>query len=450
MRRATYRALRRLYDWQTLLADRLTPLGRFVAASALAAAVFGIDTRANLIHQVFALTTSLLLIALLAALIGERRLRRELSAERALPRYASVGTPVRYVARLRVARRTSASGCAIAEQLPDPCPAEEAFLDPRFGADAGDGRFDRMMGYPRWLRLIEHGRWAEPIPAKTLEGVPAQHELTQTMHLTPRRRGYLRLTGISVTRPDPFGLVNSRVLLPCESSLLVLPRRYPAPRLALPGRRQHQPGGMTLASSVGDSQEVIGLREYRPGDSLRAIHWASWARSGKPQVKEHQDEFFTRHALALDTFVRDPLDPCFEAAVSVAASLCDALQEGDGLLDLLLVGAATFSFSAGRGLAGTEQLLEVLACAEPCTDRPFKQLERALLQRAGRLSAVVLVLLAFDAQRRSLVQRLRALGLPVRLLIVSEQPTAQLFADWPGERPRPIHPQRLAADLAQQ
>lgn len=445
-----YRALRRLYDWETLLAERLTPLGRFTAATGLGAAVFGIDTRANLIHQVFAITAALLLVSLAAALLGERRLRRELAASRVLPRHATVGVPVRSLARLQVAHRGSASGCAIAECLPDPRPPLAAFLDVQRAADRRDSRFDRLMGYPRWRRLIEHGRWVESIKAKGLEGHPTQGTFSAAMRLTPRRRGYLHLTGFWVTRPDPLGLVKARVLLPCQDALLVLPRRYPAPRFTLPGRRQHQPGGMTLASSVGDSQEFIGLRDYCPGDAMRTIHWASWARTGKPQVKEYQDEFFTRHALVLDTFVDDPLDPCFEAAVSVAASLCEALQNGDGLLDMLLIGTETFCFTAGRGLAGTEQLLEILACAEPCTERPFAQLEPALLQRAGRLSAAVLVLLGFDARRRGLVQRLRANGLPIRLMIVSEQPPDQLYADWPDERPRPIHPQRLAADLAAQ
>ena len=43
------------------------------------------------------------------------------------------------------------------------------------------------------------------------------------------------------------------------------------------------------------------LRDYRPGDPLQRVHWKSFARTGRPVVKEYQDEFFERHALVLDT-----------------------------------------------------------------------------------------------------------------------------------------------------
>ena len=57
-----------------------------------------------------------------------------------------------------------------------------------------------------------------------------------------------------------------------------------------------------MASSVGESEEFVSLRDYRRGDPMRHIHWKSWAKTGKPIVKEFQDEFFVRHALILDTF----------------------------------------------------------------------------------------------------------------------------------------------------
>jgi uncharacterized protein (DUF58 family) len=57
-----------------------------------------------------------------------------------------------------------------------------------------------------------------------------------------------------------------------------------------------------MASNIGQSEEFVSLREYRRGDPPRHIHWRSWAKAGKPIVKEFEDEFFVRHALVLDTF----------------------------------------------------------------------------------------------------------------------------------------------------
>ena len=74
------------------------------------------------------------------------------------------------------------------------------------------------------------------------------------------------------------------------------------PHIQLRGQRKYQPGGVALASSIGESDEFVALRDYRAGDPMRRIHWRSWARVGRPVVREYQDEFFVRHALVLDTF----------------------------------------------------------------------------------------------------------------------------------------------------
>ena len=70
---------------------------------------------------------------------------------------------------------------------------------------------------------------------------------------------------------------------------------------------------------------------------MRRIHWRSWAKLGRPVVKEFQDEFFVRHALVLDTFT-DPDDvQIFEEAVSIAASFACSIDTQESLLDLLFV-----------------------------------------------------------------------------------------------------------------
>lgn len=159
------------------------------------------------------------------------------------------------------------------------------------------------------------------------------------------------------------------------------------------------------------------MRDYRPGDPLRKIHWRSWAKTGRPIVKEYQDEFFVRHALALDTF--GPEGPVFEEAVSVAASFAASVATQDSLLDLLFVGSKTYCFTAGRGLGSADSLLEVLACVEPCRDKSFNELSHAVLRRGASISGCLCVLLGFDAERRAFVRRLRAAGLPALALVIA-------------------------------
>ena len=49
--------------------------------------------------------------------------------------------------------------------------------------------------------------------------------------------------------------------------MLILPKLYHLPPIQLPGSRRYQSGGVTLASSVGDSEEFRSLRDYRPGNA---------------------------------------------------------------------------------------------------------------------------------------------------------------------------------------
>jgi uncharacterized protein (DUF58 family) len=202
--------------------------------------------------------------------------------------------------------------------------------------------------------------------------------------------------------------------------MLVLPRRYALPPVALPGTMRYQEGGVALAANVGQSDEFVALRDYRRGDPLRHIHWRSWAKAGKPIVKEFEDEFFVRHALVLDTFTTDPRGDVFEEAVSVAASFACTIQIQESLLDLLFVGTQAYSFTAGRGLAHADQMLEILASVSACSDKSFRALEHLVMDRVAVLSGCVCVLLAWDRERRDFIAKLRAVGLPLLVLVIQD------------------------------
>jgi uncharacterized protein (DUF58 family) len=141
-------------------------------------------------------------------------------------------------------------------------------------------------------------------------------------------------------------------------------------------------------------------------------------------VKEYQDEFFERHALALDTFARGASEDAFEEAVAIAASFAAAVETNESLLDLMFVGREAYCFTAGRGQLQAQQLLEVLAAVTPSTDDGFGVLADSMLAERAGLSSAILVLLAWDDARRQLVGRLRAGGLPVLVLVVSDEPAA--------------------------
>ena len=153
--------------------------------------------------------------------------------------------------------------------------------------------------------------------------------------------------------------------MPSKDSTLVLPKRYPISKISLPGGRKFNPGGESLATSVGDSEEFVGLRDYRAGDPLRNIHWKSLAKSGKPVVKEYQEGVFCEATPLYSTRSR------MEEKISASRRrsllrplLCENIDTKDGLLDLMFVGQNTYSITVGRGAGHSAQLLEVLAACD--------------------------------------------------------------------------------------
>jgi uncharacterized protein (DUF58 family) len=413
---------------QFRLERRFTRAGLLALGGLGASAVVGLDTNQTMAYQAFTL-----LLALLGLSLGwSARWRARLTVRRSLPRFVTAGDPFSY--RLVVQNETpkAQSELTVTEVPLDPRPSFEDFRRTVAPGESRANRWDRTVGYPRWLWLVTRNRGAG-MQEQALPALPPGGETEIRAEIVPLRRSHLRFTGVTVARPDPLGLCRASVTVPAPQSILVLPRRYPLPAIELPGSRRYQPGGVALAGSVGDSEEFVALREYRPGDPLRRIHWRSWAKAGKPVVKEYQDEFILRHALVLDTFAKTGLEEdSFEEAVSVAASFAWSVQTQDSLLDLMFVGHQAYCFTAGRGVGHAERMLEILACVQACRDQPFRALHHAVLARHASLSGCIAVLLGWDGDRQDFIHHLRVLGVPTLVLVVTAAGAAAPGPDEPG------------------
>lgn len=399
--RLSYGLYRRSSGLRYRFERRFTRAGVLVFAGTLFAA--GLDLEQALAYQLFSLLFALLVVSMVCSMF----FRGNFGLRRSLPRFGSVGNPLTYTVQIENRTRRRQSGLALLEKLAD---ARMSFAEFAAVTKARTNRSFRRARFRSRKRAL--------IKPAAIPSVPPGGAATVEVELVPLRRGPLRLTGASIARADPFGLVRAFVEVRAPDTIIVVPHRYPLPPVALPGTLKYQQGGVALASSVGESEEFVSLREYRRGDPMRHIHWKSWARTGKPIIKEFQDEFFVRHALILDTFGEHLHRDLFEEAVSVAASFACTIQTQESLLDLMFVGPQAFCITAGRGLAHTEQMLEVLAAVEMCADKPFSALETLVLQHITGVSGCVCIFIAWDKSRQNLVQMLRAFGLPVLVLLI--------------------------------
>jgi len=384
----------------------------------------GVDTTLAVAYQVATFLGSALLISF-AWSFAKRPL---LKAERILPRFGTAGSPLHYRVRLTNPTRNSQAALTIMEDLGDPRPTREQFLNNPEPGEQKRNLFDRTFSFYRWMWLMEQNKLAT-IAEQPLQTLPPGGSNDLTLELIPHKRGLLRFEGLTVAFPDPFGFFRSFRRIPLAQSMLILPKRYLIPNLTMPGAMQYQEGGVALAFSVGQSEEFIALRDYRRGDPLRHIHWKSVSKTGRLIVKEFQDEFFVRHALILDTFAVNPRLDVFEEAVSIAASFACTIRTQESLLDLMFVGPQAFCFTVGRGVGHTEQMLEILASVQPCTNKPFHSLENLVTQRLGEVSGAICIFIAWDEQRREFVKQIQSLGIPLLVLVVTEPNSRDLDAD---------------------
>jgi uncharacterized protein (DUF58 family) len=273
--------------------------------------------------------------------------------------------------------------------------------------------------YSRWRWLIARKQRAS---AKVIDlpTLAPQSNTEVVMEITPTHRGVVKLAGLTIARPDPLGLACACQTIVLPQSVLVLPKLYDLPPVQLPGGRRYQSGGIALSSSVGDAEEFRSLREYRPGDSWRKIHSKSWAKVGKPMVKEEQDEFFVRHGLILDTFQNQPYSQILEEAVAIAATFAWDVQTQESLLDLVFVGNQAYCFTFGRGLSHTDKMLEILASVEPCQHQGFQSIIPTVIERVSLLSGCICVLIAWDEQRKNLIDYLRKMGVHTLIIIITD------------------------------
>lgn len=433
MKHFLYKSYCAFYSSSSRRKRRFTSAGSLVLLTIFITAILGIDTGQSLIYQIFSFLFPLLILAMIFSL----SFRIQLTIDRKLPRFATVGESLIYDIRIRNLTGRKQKGLFCYENPEDPRPSFQTFIQEREPGEEKRNIWDRKVLFHRWMWLIEKNTKVRLKESPIPELLP-NAEGNVSIQTTPRRRGYLRLTGITITRPEPLGLCKSFHVIPNRQKILVLPKRYKIPDILLEGTRKYHSGGISMASSVGDSNEFLSLRQYRPGDPMKQIHWKSWAKTNELIIREHQDEFFVRHALILDTFQKELYSDVFEEAVSIAASMICNFQNRESLLDLMFVNTEAYCFSSGRGMVQTGKMLEILSCVQTCNDRDIGSLQSLVKQSVGLLSGCICILLSWDQERKNFIQNLLSHGLPLVVIVITKDDPDRIQHD-PGPMKNMIH-----------
>ena len=259
----------------------------------------------------------------------------------------------------------------------------------RVGDDIRVGITARNAGAHRSPLMSLEDRFGAFDPAKVaLEslapGATGRLELVRR----PARRGVFASGEVTLVSAAPFGLVRSQRRLSVASNMVVVPRwvelrSFPLLEPAsFPSEQLHE------RARTGAGEEFLGVREYRPGDPRRHIHWRSTARLGRLVVREFEEEATSRVAVVVaGADAGDPPDSAFELLVSAAASIAVYSIMTGHRVELLRAGE-----QGPERLTDPEQVevLDWLADAEPM-DSPLQPLIQRALLGLGRRGTVVIL-----------------------------------------------------------
>lgn len=198
--------------------------------------------------------------------------------------------------------------------------------------------------------------------------------------LTLPRRGDYECRPLRAASSFPFGLVRAEVSFRDGERLTVLPRlgvihvgrlRRWLMQSARPDERARR-----ARRAMAVEAEFHGLRQFRPGDSPRWIHWRTTARTGELVVREFDQGSHHDLLLLVDPAGEPDL---VERAISLAATVCWAWtrESGDRIV-LAIAGAEPVTVAGGAGPDAVLELLEALARVRPAGESDVKTLEPRL------------------------------------------------------------------------
>lgn len=194
--------------------------------------------------------------------------------------------------------------------------------------------------------------------------IPAGRQQETSYRRTLVRRGRHRLSGLRMSTRFPFGLLRRSIDLAEPADLLVYPALIPVTDPTLAGGLAQL--GEKQSPARARSGDFHGLRELRPGDDPRDIHWRTTARRGRSFVREFEEETGREVVVVLETGADVPAE-VFETAVSYAASLALLLLRRSFRVGLI-AGAACVPPGLGPTQGGA--VLRSLALVENVAGNP--------------------------------------------------------------------------------
>lgn len=291
-----------------------------------------------------------------------------------------------------------------------------------------------------WVEITD-GSNLPDYRASMATGINGEAENTWRVEHACAQRGVYHLGPTTVQSGTPFGIYTVRLEYEAQSPLLVMPPVVALPEIKVaPGGRAKE--GRLRASAFEQTVSAAGVREYRPGDPFRAVHWRSVAHRDDWMVRTFESTPAGDWWIWLDLDAQEQAgqgeNSTVEHAVILAASLAERGLRTGHAVGLTVNGRPPVWLTPQGSEVQRLLILRALATVEPGERTLAEQLGR-MRQPTPQTASVIVITPAVEGQWLDalLAYKNRAVTPTVLLLdratygdTATTERTAALLAEW--------------------
>ncbi|MGB1929407.1 MAG: DUF58 domain-containing protein [Mariniblastus sp.] len=197
-----------------------------------------------------------------------------------------------------------------------------------------------------------------------LQRIPGASVSTFKWIIKPENRGVLPRENPKIKNGFPFGIYNAVTDVEIKGRTLVWPKSIELKGMPEVSGTQFNISGV-LSDRAGLDGDVIGVRNYRQGDSMRHIHWGKTAQLNRLIVQERQSFAARPFEVYLDLTPEAHLgkgsQSSYEWAIRIAGSVCRQLHDCHSHVSLICIGLPTELLCKVSNTNGLSQLMDFLA-----------------------------------------------------------------------------------------
>ena len=267
-----------------------------------------------------------------------------------------------------------------------------------------------------------------------IDQIAAGKTVRHSIEYTYLKRGVYGAPGLTMGSTFPFNLFRFRQHFRSQERTVVTPAFKPIQHFELPQSRFsdefEDEKTMQMAHAAGAS-EYVGNREYQVGMPVRRWDYSSWARTGKPTVREFREYQRGSAVLFVDGFFGQATDENldrFEAILSLTTALSSELAQQMIDICTVVIADRIHSISHSIGKDQVARVGELLAEATMKTNTEIGSIINDEFIQTATLqgSMAILVMNGQDANRKELEFRFGREASMAIGIVVDDQPSSEV------------------------